>query len=89
MSTFEIPKTCCPECGKEIDRASSLDNEAEKPKPNDLSICLDCTSVSYYQEDLSLKLLPKEEYDNLPNDLKSQVKYAQALVKMANGKKDS
>lgn len=50
-----------PCCGYPIDSATHLHDNDKRPKAGDISICLQCGTISQYNEDLSLRLLTPEE----------------------------
>ena len=44
----------CPYCGSKLDAASGLD-EAAKPKPGCLSVCIECAEICVFNEQLALE----------------------------------
>jgi hypothetical protein len=66
----------CPCCGKKLDGATSLDNQPVLPSKGDLSICFYCATVSIFDENLNIKQLTKEEFSQLPEDIKTSIRSA-------------
>lgn len=50
----------CPDCGHKINAHLNLEDEAAKPRPGDISICVYCGSAHFFGEDLSLEKLDPE-----------------------------
>lgn len=74
----------CPSCGKRLDAATpypSDDWEWVKPKPEDLTVCLYCTSFLKFEgEQLGLVLLTYEEIAALPSDIRSALVRARETI---------
>jgi hypothetical protein len=49
----DMPASSCPFCGKQFDLASSARNGmAGKPKPGDLTLCIQCARVLFFDDAL-------------------------------------
>ena len=59
MPCAVLPETKCPECGSRGDRAANP--AGHKPKPGDWSLCVDCSALSAFADDLTLRPLTEEE----------------------------
>lgn len=53
-------KTICPYCDYNMDRVSSVNNQAQ-PSPGDVTVCIQCAQVAIFCDDLSLRKTTKEE----------------------------
>lgn len=53
MANHIVPLTLCPECGKNLDRASNAIGTG-KPEIGDITICLGCATLLEYIEDFAL-----------------------------------
>ena len=78
-STSKIPECCCPNCGKRIDAATSLD-AATYPKENDVTVCGYCATICIFKEDLSLRKMDVEEFVELDLAMRSMLKKIQHYV---------
>jgi len=61
----------CPVCSSELDRATeagSVDGDA--PKSGDISVCLYCSSVLIFKDDLGIRLVKQEEIDGWDVEIK-------------------
>jgi hypothetical protein len=61
MRTYQ-QRNLCPACGYFHDSASTVARDRGKPKPGDLSVCLNCGALAAFTDDLRLKLttMPKD-----------------------------
>lgn len=71
----------CPSCFAVIDHATAVGREDVRPKPGDLSICLYCGQALRYDDRLNLVLMSDEEFDALPEDVRSILSRGRQLVK--------
>lgn len=55
-----VPESACPNCNKVMDRATSIRKDNAVPDSGSISICINCTSILIYNDDLQLELLPKD-----------------------------
>jgi len=63
---FVVPAVGCPVCGKQLDRARAISTRG--PKPGDLSLCIYCTAVLRFNNDLTLRECTDEEFKGFPED---------------------
>ena len=54
----EVPESSCCECGQQLDGAAGH----ERPSPGDYSMCVYCTSLNIFDDDLRLRRPTDEEY---------------------------
>ena len=65
MLSSRVPVHRCNNCQSEFDAATSLTNDV-KPKPGDLTICIECGQAHQFQADFSLASCTLESVrDNL------------------------
>ena len=62
-------KSVCPSCGQILDGA--LNPEImQAPKPGNISICMDCSHISIFGDDMSLRPLNDQEMHDIAGDPK-------------------
>lgn len=66
---FLTKKNNCPKCNFVLDAATSLEDICTKPRPGDITICINCGSVLKFTEDFSLEALSEEEISNLDSSI--------------------
>jgi hypothetical protein len=64
----EIPKSPCPTCGYEVDRATCFTEQASSPSSGDISVCFECGSIAVYTDALSLRSPTEAEVQKLKAD---------------------
>jgi hypothetical protein len=79
-----LPDSSCPNCHKLLNAASFLGDEKKIPKPKDLSVCVYCATPLRYKEDLSLELLPEEEFQELQGSEIEKLREMIQLIKIKN-----
>jgi hypothetical protein len=55
----------CPECGHLLDAAFAIGSDA-RPRPNDLSVCIQCGEILCFNADLTLRRSTVQERSELP-----------------------
>ncbi len=73
-----ITKTTCPYCGKKNDRALNPQNEQDRPDPGSLSVCIQCTELSEFDENLGLI---KFDINKLDRDDFLHIRKMQRMIK--------
>lgn len=71
MTEFQhsrVPEQKCPDCGAAVDAATPLDGESI-PKEGSAAICLYCSGVAIYDENLSLRQPTPEEQLEIASDV--------------------
>jgi len=71
----------CPCCGKSNDAATSIENDAAKPKVGDIAICGYCGAFLFYGKHLRMKYLSKKRFNRLQTSMKSYLRYHQKQVR--------
>lgn len=55
-----IPEGECPSCGAKVNRAGDILGEGS-PEPGEVVVCLECSALNVFAEDLSLRRPTDEE----------------------------
>lgn len=77
MQTAKIVESKCTQCHEKLDAASHPTNTAAKPKPGDLSICLYCSTIHTFDDELKLQRTYLEDLDE---DIRPDVQSALLMV---------
>jgi hypothetical protein len=59
MRDSHMPPSPCPRCGRILDGAMHLDNST--PDPGDITICIECSTLSVFDDKLHLREPTDEE----------------------------
>lgn len=78
-----VPLSACPYCGALNDCASSSDSSV--PEPGCCAVCLYCSMVSVFADDMSLRVMTAAEWAELPDWFKDQLHMMRRAV---HGAKD-
>jgi len=77
-----INEITCPACGHKMDRGTPVPGQSLKvPEPNTLSICIRCTTVSMFDDNMQLRTLTAEESEQVNNDPRLKL-VRQTIVKL-------
>ena len=68
-STFPIEPTRCPFCNKLIEGATDPEFQGIKPFPGGYCVCLDCSRISIFDENLKLRKLTTREGIDMPPEV--------------------
>lgn len=69
MSQGRMDKIECPQCKKDNDGYTSLDNIDDKPSDNDISVCYHCGAICKYTNNLTkLVLIDVAELEEIRNE---------------------
>lgn len=79
MKDHHITKTQCLTCGKEHDGALGVDSN-DKPKPGDVSICINCCALHIFNDDFSFRAPTEQDILELPLD---EISKAQRILREA------
>jgi hypothetical protein len=66
LTTTGTKENKCPNCGKRVDAASSM--EGQTPSPGDLTICFGCFGVMAFANDLTMRPLTADEMHEVATD---------------------
>lgn len=78
---FNIGEMYCPQCGKLINGAISIDSSVAKPRSGDFSICVFCAQMLRFDDNLKLIELTQNEFNKLDNETKQTVESAIKFIK--------
>ena len=60
LDDTEVPATACLACNAIMDRAMSL-KKGTRPKPNDITLCIECGHIMAFTSDLRMRALTDDE----------------------------
>lgn len=69
----EIPPRKCPNCNAALEHATGIAHKDE-PKAGDVGVCLSCTVVLVFNEDLTTRTITAAEYNKLHWAIKQVVR---------------
>lgn len=75
----------CKFCGYKIDCAHTPFGK-RRPVPGDISVCLKCGNVHFFDDTLSLRKASAEELAALPRDIHRQLVSVKIKIGMLNGR---
>ena len=78
--TFRLPPSRC-ECGELLDAATGLDHDCS-PKPGSLCVCIVCARVNRFDSKLALRAVTPEQFAELPEDVRAELR---KLVRLVSG----
>ncbi len=84
MTAQSLPIGSCPVCDYMMDSATDLSNEKVEPQPDDLSVCLKCTSILRFDDELRLVPLAPGEFAKLPDARRATLFRIQRIVRRIN-----
>lgn len=82
MNSSKIKGSPCPSCNKTLDGLSATDDLPAIPSPGDLTICFYCMTVCMFNHDLSLRLVPAEEIEEMDPESKNEVVRLAAAISL-------
>ncbi len=68
MRTTITPPTLCPSCGYRSDRAISTTPESPPLRPGDISVCVNCSCLNIFKDDLTLRKATEAEIVSMMED---------------------
>lgn len=83
MTTHVTMPCLCPWCGAHLGRSTNTDAHAIPPVPGDLSVCLSCTGISLYGDDLQLSRATEAVLVALDEDVRVQLYACQVALRLA------
>lgn len=63
----------CPQCKTKL--VAIID-----PDPADVTVCVNCTALLQFDDELKLKMLSIDDYDKLPQDIRKDLFKAQSII---------
>ncbi len=82
--TYTCTDARCPACGHQLDGACDPIGDA-RPKPDDISVCIECASVLAYNADLTLRIASDDDLRALPPELLVRLALFRATVNHIRG----
>jgi len=82
-----LPSHDCPACGTRLDAATSICEGTPAPRPGDVTICIDCTAVMMFAEDLTVRLVKPGEIRD--RDALRDIRRAQRAIRRAQEERPS
>lgn len=79
MKTTEIAQDTCPECGKNMDRATSLTGD-HVPAPGDITVCIKCAKILKFSSDMKLEKKASGDLDQLSLEQQKKLLQIQCLI---------
>lgn len=73
----QVPENLCPYCGKKLDAASGEGT----PSPGDVSVCIECASPLMFTDELTLRVMTRAEFADLPPATRADLRRYQAAVR--------
>lgn len=84
MRETRLPETKCLNCGHKLDAASSIKHD-NAPKPGDVTLCIECSHIMIFTQDMGLRNLSSEEMDEIAKD-DDVLKTAMVLKRMRDAR---
>lgn len=80
----------CPNCGHDLDSATSVDSEDVMPREGDITICIKCATILRLDKDLTTRLLTGEQTTEYKLDVElwNQVQNVVNTIKKFSSCKD-
>lgn len=85
MGTTLFPESKCPSCGGSASAATSMGHE-HLPDPGDWTVCLSCSALGIFGDNLSIRLPEPGEFEALPRAISAQLTRVQHFAQQATGK---
>jgi|SRR5277367_1643086 len=76
-----LPEDFCPTCRYRTDSATCAKNSRLRPKPGDLTVCLNCGEVLEFQNDMKMKLATVSALMACGEELHALIVKAQSLIR--------
>ncbi len=77
-------KTSCPHCKQDISATTGIPEILAKPRAGDFTICAYCIELLRFNEDLSVREVPSEEFNLLcaaDPDFKISITFAREMAR--------
>jgi len=70
---IKIGHNHCPVCTSYLDTVQSMENPESKPSPKDLTVCIYCAAILFFEDDMDLSEFPPVLFDTLDKDTKKKL----------------
>lgn len=78
------PEARCPICQRVVDACTHVDPARDAmARPGDLSVCANCGALLIFLEDLRVRGLTREEFEELPADTRTLLVKTQLIMRAA------
>ena len=67
MTTIDLTAQGCPKCGYTLDACTGIDND-HAPKPEDLTLCINCAAYLQFDAELRMVVFPDEQLLDLDDE---------------------
>ncbi len=84
MKTTRFKNNDCPSCGFMLNAADGV-NHGEAPMPGDITICINCTELLEFSDDMSLVKLSDDKKKGLSDEETKTINYAVNAIKTTRG----
>ena len=85
MSAHRLADLACPHCGDVLADVTALESELVpptlRPEPGAVAMCLACGGFTIFADDLTLRVLSDEQFDDLPLPAKILLMEARAAYR--------
>lgn len=61
MHENRTPECRCLDCGTMIDSASAIKDDVIRPKPGDITVCVNCGHIMAFNDDITVRMLTDDE----------------------------
>jgi hypothetical protein len=86
MKDIVTPKSACPVCRYECDRATCIEDfKVVSVRPGDVSLCINCGAFLQFDASLNLQSLPDSEFRSLGQDQRELMLRASENIKAKGG----
>lgn len=79
--TYKVPKDACPHCGYKADGVYRYSQGQERPRPGDFVVCMGCTELLQFREDMGVRVPTPESLAELPPEYMVQVEKSKEMVR--------
>jgi hypothetical protein len=76
-----VPESECPFCGVKLDAATHPKDRTLMPSPGNLSMCINCTSILKFDDNLHLVALTPQEFKKLPDEVQDRLYHMQRVTR--------
>jgi hypothetical protein len=81
FKSHRTPKNNCPVCGASLDAATDFKPESQGPSIGDISICIHCTTILKFDENMHTKLVTQEEFEAFPDSVKDNLSKGVTIIR--------
>lgn len=83
---FRLEADSCPSCNNRLNAVEPNNDDSNRPpEKGDITLCVYCESVLQFGENLKLKALSREEFNNLDQDTQFEMMRAITMIRQHKG----